>query len=191
MQPGTTDTKCYKRTASQFDWEISKGKKNRAWGFNNTIPGPVLRAKKGDKIAVKVKNELQEATVVHWHGIRLPAAMDGTDNTQRPIQPGEEFEYCFTVPDAGTFWYHSHQNETVQMERGMYGSLIVDSETDPVVDGEQIFMIDDMKLDENNEFTKPSWSVPRLVERHDGRQGNTLLLSGKEDLVINVNGGQT
>ena len=127
MQPGTTDTKCYQLTASQFDWEISNGKKIRAWGFNNTIPGPVLRAKKGDKIAVKVKNELQEATVVHWHGIRLPAAMDGTDNTQRPIQPGEEFEYCFTVPDAGTFWYHSHQNETVQMERGMYGALIVEA----------------------------------------------------------------
>ena len=73
----------------------------------------------------------------------------------------------------------------------MYGAIIVDGESDPVVDGERIFMIDDMKLDEHNEFTKPSWFMPRLVERHDGRQGNTLLLNGKEDLIIDVNGGQT
>jgi len=190
MQPGTTDTKCYQLTASQFDWEISKGKKIRAWGFNNTIPGPVLRAKKGDKIAVKVKNELQEATVVHWHGIRLPAAMDGTDNTQRPIQPGEEFEYCFTVPDAGTFWYHSHQNETVQMERGMYGALIVEDNTDPVFDAEKILMMDDMKLNADNQFKKGN-RIQRWVERHDGRQGNTILINGKENTVITVNAGQT
>lgn len=77
------------------------------------------------------------------------------------------------------------------MERGMYGPLIVDSETDPVMDGEKIFMIDDMKLNEHHEFTKPAWFFPRMVERHDGRQGNTLLLNGKEDLVVNVSGGQT
>jgi FtsP/CotA-like multicopper oxidase with cupredoxin domain len=110
---------------------------------------------------------------------------------QKPVAPGETFEYRFVVPDAGTFWYHSHTNETVQMEKGMYGALIVDTETDPVVDSEKIFMIDDMKLDENNEFTKPTWFLPRTIERHDGRQGNTLLLNGKEGLVINVNGGQT
>jgi FtsP/CotA-like multicopper oxidase with cupredoxin domain len=91
----------------------------------------------------------------------------------------------------GTFWYHAHTNETVQMERGLYGALIVYGDTEPVVDGERIFMIDDMKLDADNEFTKPSWFLPRMIERHDGRQGNTLLLNGKEDLVINVHGGQT
>ena len=117
--------------------------------------------------------------------------MDGTDGAQKPIEPGEVFEYRFVVPDAGTFWYHAHTNETVQMERGMYGALIVEDESDPVVDGEKIFMIDDMKLDENNAFTKPSWFLPRMIERHDGRQGNTLLLNGKENAVINMHGGQT
>jgi len=181
----------YNFEASEFDWEIAPGKTIRAWGFNNQLPGPVIRANVGDTVLVSITNHLKEATTIHWHGICLPSSMDGTDGVQKPIEPGEIFEYRFVVPDAGTFWYHAHTNETVQMERGMYGALIVDGETEPVVDGEKIFMIDDMKLNENNEFTKPSWFVPRIVERHDGRQGNTLLLNGKEDLVIKVNGGQT
>lgn len=181
----------YNLEASEFNWDIAPGKTIKAWGLNKQLPGPVLRANVGDTVVVRLTNNLNEATTIHWHGICLPASMDGTDSVQKPVEPGKVFEYRFVVPDAGTFWYHAHTNETVQMERGMYGALIVDGETDPIVDGENIFMIDDMKLDENNEFTKPSWFVPRIVERHDGRQGNTLLLNGKEDLVINVNGGQT
>jgi FtsP/CotA-like multicopper oxidase with cupredoxin domain len=181
----------YNVEASEFNWEIAPGKTIKAWGFNKQLPGPVLRANIGDTLVVRITNNLKEATTIHWHGIRLPASMDGTDGVQKPIEPGQVFEYRFAVPDAGTFWYHAHTNETVQMERGMYGALIVDSEADPVVDGEKIFMIDDMKLDENNDFTKPSWYLPRAIERHDGRQGNTLLLNGKEDLVISAHGGQT
>src|SRR4029078_309152 len=91
----------------------------------------------------------------------------------------------------GTFWYHSHANETVQMEKGMYGALIVEGETDVVTDDEKIFMIDDMKLNAKSEFTKPGWFIPRIMERHDGRQGNTLLLNGKENVEVAMNAGQT
>ncbi len=181
----------YDLRASAFNWEIAHGKTIQAWGFNEQLPGPVLRANIGDTLVVRLTNDLNEPTTIHWHGICLPATMDGTEATQRPVAPGAVFEYRFVVPDAGTFWYHAHTNETVQMERGMYGALIVDGEADPVVDGERIFMIDDMKLDANNEFTEPAWFLPRMFERHDGRQGNTLLLNGKEDLVIDVHGGQT
>ena len=183
-------TKFFQLTASEFDWKISDNKTIKAWGFNNTVPGPVLKAKKGDEIIIKVKNNLQQPTVVHWHGIRLPASMDGTGETQKPVQPGEEFEYRFIVPDAGTFWYHSHQNETEQMERGMYGALIVEDETDPVTDGEKIFMVDDMKLTRNNEFKKGNF-YSRWFERHDGREGDTLLINGKENSVIEMHAGQT
>ena len=181
----------YDLTASEFNWEIAPGKTISAWGFNNQLPGPVLRVKIGDTLVVRITNNLNEATTIHWHGICLPASMDGTDGVQKPIEPGEVFEYRFVVPDAGTFWYHAHTNETVQMERGMYGALIVHGETDPVVDDEKIFMIDDMKLDKNNEFKEPSWFLPRMIERHDGRQGKTLLLNGKENLVINMHAEQT
>ena len=180
----------YQFVASEFQWEIAPGKTIPAWGINEQVPGPVIRAKKGDTLVVRLKNMLSEPTILHWHGIRLPAAMDGTGEVQKPIQPGEEFEYRFDLPDAGSFWYHSHHNETVQMERGMYGAIIVEDEADPVVDAEKLFMIDDMKLTANYEFTRPSWALPRLIEKHDGRQGDTLLINGKVDPVVNIHAGQ-
>ena len=183
-------TKYYQLTASAFDWKISENNTVRAWGFNKSLPGPVITANKGDKVIVKVKNELEQPTIIHWHGIRLASGMDGTSHTQKPIQPGEQFEYAFTVPDAGTFWYHSHFNETEQMEKGMYGALIVNDPDDPKFDDEKVFMIDDMKLEKDNSFKRGN-AVKRWIERHDGREGDTLLINGKENPVININGGQS
>lgn len=181
----------YNLEASAFNWDISPGKTIEAWGFNKQIPGPELRAIVGDTLVVRLTNNLQEPTMIHWHGLRIPAAMDGTGAVQKPVAPGEVFEYRFVLPDAGTFWYHSHANETEQLEKGMYGALIVEDTTDPVFDAEKVLMIDDMKLNSDNKFTKPGWFVPRIVERHDGREGDTLLISGKEDSVIDIAAGQT
>ena len=184
------ETRTYHLTASEFPWEVAEGKVVKAWGFNESVPGPTLKARKGDTLVVKVKNELNEPTVIHWHGIQLPSAMDGTDSVQTPIAPGEEFEYRFTVPDAGTFWYHSHQNETEQMEKGMYGALVVEEETPIVVDAERVLMIDDMKLTSDNKFHVGN-SLLRWIERHDGREGRTLLLNGKGNPQITMHAGQT
>ena len=184
-----TNRKYFELTASEFDWELSEGKIIKAWGFNNQVPAPTIKAKKGDELFIKVKNNLLEPTLIHWHGIRLPAAMDGTGEMQKPIQPGEEFEYRFVVSDAGTFWFHSHHNETVQLERGMYGALIVEDHADPLTDGERVFMIDDMKLDKSNEFVKGGFFA-RWKERHDGREGDTVLINGKVNPTINLNAGQ-
>ena len=98
------NTVIYQLEAGEFGWDIAPGKTVPAWGFNRQVPGPILKAKKGDTLVVRVKNNLQEPTIVHWHGIRLPAVMDGTGDVQKPINPGEEVEYRFVVPDAGTFW---------------------------------------------------------------------------------------
>lgn len=184
-----TEIRHYHLTASEFDWNVSDRKTVRAWGFNNTVPGPVIKAKKGDTVAVHVTNNLEQPTIIHWHGIRLTSAMDGTSDVQTPIAPGETFEYRFEVPDAGTFWYHSHENETEQMERGMYGALIVEDDTDPVMDEERIFMIDDMKLTPSNDFKRGNF-FHRWIERHDGREGETLLINGKERPEINMHAGQ-
>lgn len=180
----------YNLTASEFNWEINPGKIITAWGFNNQVPGPVLKAKKGDTLVVRVQNNLAESTMVHWHGIRLPATMDGTGEVQQPILPGKSFEYRFTVPDAGTFWYHSHQNETVQMEKGMYGGIVIEDDTDPAFDDEKVLVIDDMKLTSNNEF-KRHGLVGRWIERHDGREGSSNLVNGKEALTMHMHAGQT
>ncbi len=181
----------YNLEASAFNWDIAPGKTIEAWGFNKQVPGPELRANVGDTLVVRLTNHLPEPTMIHWHGLRLPAAMDGTGAVQKPVAPGGVFEYRFVLPDAGTFWYHSHANETVQLEKGMYGALIVEDPTDPVFDAEKVLMIDDMKLNSDNEFTKPGWFAPRIAERHDGREGDTLLISGKENLVMDIAAGQT
>lgn len=180
----------YTLVASEFEWEIRPGKTIRAWGFNQQVPGPQLTAKQGDTLVVKVINNLPEPTMVHWHGIRLPAAMDGTGEVQPVIEPGETFEYRFEVPDAGTFWYHSHQNETVQMERGMYGGIVVEAVNDPVVDADRLLLIDDMKLNGANEFKRHN-AVGRWMERHDGREGDTLLINGKEGMTLQMHAGQS
>jgi FtsP/CotA-like multicopper oxidase with cupredoxin domain len=184
-----TNTRHYELTASAFDWQIAEGKTIKAWGFNHTVPGPVIKAKKGDTVVVKVSNKLDEPTIIHWHGIRLLSGMDGTSDVQSPIPAGGEFEYRFEVPDAGTFWYHSHENETEQMERGMYGALVVEDENDPRVDAEKIFMIDDMKLSDDHAFRKGN-ILQRWIERHDGRQGETTLINGKEKPKISMHAGQ-
>jgi FtsP/CotA-like multicopper oxidase with cupredoxin domain len=180
----------YNLTASEFIHEISPARNINAWGFNGSLPGPVLRAKKGDTLTINVTNELPEPTLIHWHGIQLPAKMDGTEEVQKPIMPGETFQYSFTAPDAGTFWYHSHYNETVQMERGMYGAIVIEDDHDPLSHlPERLFVFDDMKIDEKGEWIKGN-ALQRWIERHDGREGNTLLINGKENPLFTLLAGQ-
>ncbi|WP_229856897.1 multicopper oxidase family protein [Nocardioides flavus (ex Wang et al. 2016)] len=96
------------------------------WAYGDTVPGPLLRATAGDVLRVDVDNQLPDATSVHWHGIALRNDMDGVPGmTQDPIPAGGTFRYEFTVPDPGTYFYHPHSG--VQLDRGLYGVLIVDS----------------------------------------------------------------
>src|SRR5262245_41488434 len=76
------------------------------WGYDGSAPGPVLRVKRGEELRVRLVNELPEPTTIHWHGLRLPNAMDGVPGlTQPPVPTGAHFDYQFKLPDAGTFWY--------------------------------------------------------------------------------------
>ena len=113
------------------------------WAFADTVPGPVLRARAGDLLQVEVDNQLDQETSVHWHGIALRNDMDGVPGlTQDPIPPGARFTYDFTVPLAGTHWYHSHSG--LQLDRGLYGPLIIDDPADPGdYDHEWIVVLDD------------------------------------------------
>jgi FtsP/CotA-like multicopper oxidase with cupredoxin domain len=92
-------------------------------GYDGKVPGPELRVKRGEEFAVRIVNELDEPTAVHWHGVRLPNAMDGAPPlTQAPIAPGASFDYRFVAPDAGTFWYHPPFSNGAPF----YGVLVVD-----------------------------------------------------------------
>lgn len=105
--------------AREFSWEVEPGLTIPGFGFNGQAPGPTIRGEVGDTLVVHLKNSLPEPTTIHWHGLRVPNEMDGTQMVQNPIKPGETFEYRFMLPDAGTFWYHPHTHESEQMERGM------------------------------------------------------------------------
>jgi FtsP/CotA-like multicopper oxidase with cupredoxin domain len=106
--------------------EFAPGMKVNMWGYNGGSPGPTLECVEGDKVRIFVTNKLPEHTTVHWHGILLPNGMDGVGGlTQPQIQPGKTFVYEFEMKKSGTFMYHPHADEMVQMAMGMYGGLIV------------------------------------------------------------------
>jgi FtsP/CotA-like multicopper oxidase with cupredoxin domain len=172
--------------AAEFDWEFAPGRPTRAWGYNRQVPGPVLEANVGDVLEVRLTNWLSEPTTVHWHGLRLPAPMDGTDMVQHPVAPGETFTYRFALPDAGTFWYHSHSNERAQMERGLYGALVVRGPNEPRVDAERVLVLDDVALDRKGQIKPPGW----WIEQHDGRQGSTRLVNGRQEPELTMAAGQ-
>ena len=172
--------------AGEFDWEFTPGHRTRAWGFNGQVPGPVIEARQGDVLEVRLINRLSEPTTIHWHGLRIPPAMDGTDMVQSPIAPGATFTYRFALPDAGTFWYHPHSNEIVQLERGMYGALIVRGPDEPELDAERVLVLDDVALDKRGQIKPPGW----IVERHDGRQGSTRLVNGRQEPELAMAAGQ-
>ena len=172
--------------AREADWEFTPGTVTRVWGFNGQVPGPVIEARVGDVLEVRLTNHLPEPTTIHWHGMRLSAAMDGTDMVQHPIAPGETFTYRFALPDAGTFWYHPHSNETVQLERGLYGALIVRGPGEPELDAERVLVLDDVALDKSGQVKPRGW----LIEHHDGRQGSTRLVNGRREPELRIAAGQ-
>jgi FtsP/CotA-like multicopper oxidase with cupredoxin domain len=169
-----------------MDWEFTPGRRTRAWGFNERIPGPTIEARVGDVLELRLTNHLPEPTAIHWHGLRVPAAMDGTQMVQRPVEQGETFVYRFKLPDAGTFWYHPHINETVQLERGLYGALVVRGPDEPRLDAEQVLVFDDTQLDRNGQIKPPGW----WIEHHNGREGNTRLVNGKQEPELTIAAGQ-
>jgi FtsP/CotA-like multicopper oxidase with cupredoxin domain len=172
--------------ARELEWEFTPGVQTRAWGYNGQVPGPVLEAKVGDVLEVRFTNKLSEPTTIHWHGLRLSAPMDGTENVQSAVKPGEKFTYRFLLPDAGTFWYHPHFHETTQLEMGLYGALIVRGPDEPRLDAERVLVLDDLKLERDGQIEP----LGGFVESHDGRQGRTLLINGRHAPDITMAAGQ-
>ncbi|MGZ3541887.1 MAG: multicopper oxidase family protein [Vulcanimicrobiaceae bacterium] len=176
----------YRLEATEIEWEIAPGRAVSGYGFNGQVPGPVLEAKQGVPLEIEFTNRLPEPTVIHWHGLRVPSAMDGTEIVQRPVQPGETFTYRFTPPDAGTFWYHPHFNETEQLEKGLYGALIVRAADELALDSEKILVFDDLRIDSSGQIAK----FGGLIDRHNGREGNVRLINGTSEPELTIAAGQ-
>ena len=140
-------------------------------GYNGQTPGPELRVRQGDTLSVRFENGIDEGSAVHWHGLRIENAMDGVPGLTQPmVEPGESFDYSFAPPDAGTFWYHSHNRSWEQVARGLYGPLIVEERNPPRVDHDITVIIDDWRLDVSGEMMEGFGNLHDFS--HAGRLGN-------------------
>ncbi|MFQ6242700.1 multicopper oxidase family protein [Sinorhizobium meliloti] len=148
------------------------------WTYNGKVPGSVVRLHQGEPARLIVENRLDQETTVHWHGIRLPNAMDGVPGlTQPPIKPGESFVYEFTPPDAGTFWYHPHANSLEQLGRGLAGAVIVEERESVAVDRDLLWLLCDWRLTDRGEIASRFGN--RMEAAMSGRVGNTVTLNGR------------
>ena len=106
--------------------EIAPGMVANLWGYNGQSPGPTLECVEGDKVRIFVSNRLPEHTTIHWHGVLVPNGMDGVGGLNQPqIQPGKTYVYEFEMKKSGTFMYHPHADEMLQMAMGMMGFIVV------------------------------------------------------------------
>ena len=151
-------------------------------GYGGSVPGPTIRAKRGQDISARLINNAAEPTTIHWHGLRVPNGMDGTPFlTQPPVLPGESFDYRFLAKDAGTFWYHAPL--VSQLARGLYGPVIVD-EPEPVdVNRDVLLVLDDWNLD-------PDGSLRAVGSPAAPGEPPLLTTNGQRDLAIAARRGE-
>lgn len=150
--------------------------------YNNQVPGPIIRAKRGDTLNITLQNSLDEPTSIHWHGIKVPNEMDGVPYvTQEPVQPGKNHTYTFNLNQTGTYWYHPHYNTPEQVGKGLYGILIIDDNKQDVnYTQNNLLVLDDIRLNGNN--------IMPFGNPHDammaGRYGNNFFINGKSSFEI-------
>ncbi|NUP08670.1 MAG: copper oxidase [Polyangiaceae bacterium] len=149
--------KVFHLVAEEVDHEFAPGLKAKCWGYNGRVHGPTIEAVEGDRIRVYVTNKLPGApTSVHWHGIFLPNGMDGVAGLSQPvIKPKETFKYEFTLRQHGTYMYHSHHDEMVQMALGMMGMFIIHPRKPNA----------DYKVDRDFAMLLSEWSIPAGAAR--------------------------
>lgn len=143
------DVKVFHLIAEPVKQEFVKGVVVNCWGYNGSSPGPTLEAVEGDKVRILVTNHLPEPTTVHWHGILVPNGMDGVSGlTQAPIPPGETYVYEFTLRQHGTYMYHPHYDEMVQLGLGLMGFFIIHPKEaeDPPVDRDFALILQEWNL---------------------------------------------
>lgn len=150
------------------------------WGFDGQLPGPELRIRQGETLRIELENGLPEPTTIHWHGLRVPQAMDGVPHlTQAPVPPGGRFTYAFRCEDAGTFWYHPHANSPEQLGRGLSGALIVEEPEGaaPRVDREVTWLLSDFRVGPDAAIREDFRNVRDIA--HAGRLGNAVTINGR------------
>ncbi|MEO8316933.1 MAG: copper oxidase [Bradyrhizobium sp.] len=179
------DVKEFHLVAEPVVREFADGMKANLWGYNGQAPGPTIEAVEGDRIRVFVTNRLPEATTVHWHGMIVPSGMDGVGGLTQPhIPPGKTFVYEFQLRNSGTFMYHPHSDEMVQMAMGMMGMVVVHPR-DPAfrpVDRDFVFIMSSYLID-------PGTYLPKVNEMTDFNMWtwNARVYPGIDTLAVRLN----
>lgn len=162
--------------------EMAPGMKANLWGYNGQSPGPTIEAVEGDRVRLFVTNKLPEHTTIHWHGQILPSGMDGVGGLSQPqIKPGETFVYEFELKKSGTFMYHPHADEMVQMAMGMMGFFVVHPR-DPNqyrVDRDFVFLINAYDIE-------PGAATPKIATMTEFNlwSWNSRVFPGIDPLVV-------
>jgi FtsP/CotA-like multicopper oxidase with cupredoxin domain len=178
----------YQLIAAPLDVELVPGFQTPAWAYGGQAPGLELRVRQGDLLRVRFINHLPVATTIHWHGIRLPLAMDGVPYvSQLPVLPGEYFDYQFVVPDAGSYWYHPHITSSEQLGRGLVGPLIVEEREPSGFIHERTLSLKNWHVDEQGAFT--AFSIPREAAR-GGTPGRLSSVNGVHLPTLDLPAGQ-
>jgi FtsP/CotA-like multicopper oxidase with cupredoxin domain len=162
----------------------------RMLAYSGSIPGPMLRVPEGAKLSIRATNRGDHETTVHWHGLRLDNRYDGTHETQAPIPVGETFTYELTFPDPGVYWYHPHIREDYGQELGLYGNILVVSESPdywPPADRELLLTLDDVLIEDGR---IAAFSTSETTHVAMGRFGNVMLVSGEADLALTASRGE-
>jgi FtsP/CotA-like multicopper oxidase with cupredoxin domain len=163
----------------------------RMLAYNGSIPGPTVRVRQGSEIVVRVANDGDMDTTVHWHGLRLDNKYDGVPHeTQLPVPVGGSFTYRLAFPDPGLYWYHPHIREDYGQELGLYGNIVVDpAEPDywPPVHREVVLTLDDLLLEDGRvaPFSRSETNYAAM-----GRFGNVLLIGGEPELALTAKAGE-
>lgn len=177
-------------TAQTASLSLVPGGPTTVWSYNGLLPGPMIRARVGNRVIVHFTNNLPADTTIHWHGLRVPAAMDGMPgHSQPPVAPGGHFDYDFEVPDASTFWYHPHVDAAEQVGNGLYAPFIVDDPAEPQDLGDEVVMVlSDMALEPNGALSPADQGGD--INTLFGREGNLLLVNGKVKPTLRARPGR-
>ncbi len=177
-------------TASNFAWDPGTGTAlSGGLAFNEQVPGPLLEATLGDTVTVHFTNDTDIEMSLHWHGLRVTPEMDGIMQMMGdPVQPGESFDYQFTLVDAGFYWFHTHMDTATTIEAGLYAPILVHAPDEVAPDCDQVVVLDDVLLDEDTQqIAPPDTSMMQLM----GRLGNLLMANGRDDRQYAWTRGQT
>jgi len=182
--------------ATMHTYDFGTGNETEIWSYNGITPGPTIEAHVGQTLIVHFNNNLSDSTTIHWHGMELPATMDGSHLAQQPIKPGDSFRYEFTFLRPALFWYHPHVRTNVQVEKGLYGTILVSDTTASknlgLPENEHILVLDDVQLNDAGQLTDPFPSDPveRAIAHVNGKEGNVLLVNGRSAFRDTIKNGE-